>query len=68
LVEIDDLGRGVTFGRARQRARLSGSTGSVEFRVAAIVAWEDRLIHLQALYADVDEARAVAERLAQERG
>jgi hypothetical protein len=58
----------VTFGSARQRARLSGSTGSVEFWVAAVVAWEDGLIHLQALYADIDEARAVAERLAQERG
>ena len=67
LVEIGDLGHGVTFGIARQRARLSGSTGSVELRVALVVAWEDGLIHLQALHLDIDEARAAAERLAQER-
>jgi hypothetical protein len=67
LVEIGDLGYGVTFGIARQRARLSGSTGSVELRIAAVAAWEDGLIHLQALYTDIDEARAAAEWLAQER-
>ena len=63
-----DLGRGVTFGIARQRARLSGSTGSVELRIAAVAAWEDGLIHLDALYTDIDEARAAAERLAKDRG
>ena len=68
LVEIGDLGHGVTFGIARQRARLSGSTGSVELRIAAVAAWEDGLIHLDALYTDIDEARAAAERLAKDRG
>ena len=68
LVEIGDLGHGVTFGIARQQARLSGSTGSVELRIAAVAAWEDGLIHLDALYTDIDEARAAAERLAKDRG
>ena len=58
----------MTFGIARQRARLSGSTGSVELRIAAVAAWEDGLIHLDALYTDIDEARAAAERLAKDRG
>ena len=68
LVEFGDLGHGVTFGIVREQARLSGSTASVERRVATVVAWEDGLIHLQALYLDIDEARAAAERLAAERG
>jgi ketosteroid isomerase-like protein len=67
LVEFGDLGHGVTFGIARQRARPSGSTGSVELRVALVVAWDDGLIRLEALYTDLDEARAAAERLAKER-
>ena len=68
LVEIGDLGHGVTFGIARQRARLFGSTGSVELRIAVVIPWVDELSQRTTLYLDIDEARAAAERIAQERG
>jgi ketosteroid isomerase-like protein len=68
LVETGDLGHGVTFGIAHQRARLSGSTRSVEARVAAVVVWDDGKVVRNTMYADIDMARAAAERLAEERG
>jgi hypothetical protein len=70
-VEIDelrDLGHGVMFSAISQRGRLPGTTGWVEDRFIIVSAWVDGLIQRAATYSDPDEARADAERLAEERG
>jgi ketosteroid isomerase-like protein len=51
-----------------QRGRPPDSTGWVELRYAAVYTWRDGLIERATQYSDIDEARAAAERLAQERG
>src|SRR6266480_2951407 len=66
--EILDLGNGVVFGVARASGRPVGSTGRVENRVVIVAVWEEGLIVRGTTYTDIDEARAVAERLAEERG
>jgi ketosteroid isomerase-like protein len=66
--EISYLGNGVVFDVCRQRARPVGSVGFVEFRNARVALWVNGLIERMAVYTDIDEARAAAERLAEERG
>ena len=66
--EIHDLGNGVAFGVFLQRGRPAGSRGWVEFRDARVLLWADGLIERVNLFLDIDEARAAAERLAEERG
>jgi ketosteroid isomerase-like protein len=66
--EVRDLGNEVTFAVILQRARVVGSTGSVQLRYASVIEWRDGLIVRNTTYTDIDEARAVAERLAVERG
>jgi hypothetical protein len=66
--EVLDLGNGVIFGVERQTARPVGSTGYVHLRYAAVALWVEGLIERFTTYPDIDEARAAAERLAQERG
>ena len=66
-VEAHDLGNGVSFGVAVQRGRLLGSSGQLELRYAAVNEWEDGKIARITNYTDIDEARAAAERLTQER-
>jgi ketosteroid isomerase-like protein len=66
--ERGDLGSGVTFGAAVQRARPRGSTGWAQVRYGVVSTWVDGLIQWTRNYKDIDEARAAAERLAQERG
>jgi ketosteroid isomerase-like protein len=68
IEEFRDLGNGVTFDVILQRARPLGSSGFVEFRYAGVDAWMDGLIERVTAYLDIDEARAAAERLAEERG
>jgi len=51
-----------------QRGRPIGSTGEVHQRSARLVLMIDGLIVRLTSYTDVDEARAAAERLAQEQG
>jgi ketosteroid isomerase-like protein len=63
-----DLGSGVTFGVLVQRGRPHGSDAFVETRGAAVAVWRDGRIARATSYQDVDEARAAAERLAEERG
>ena len=65
--EIQDLGNGVTFAVLLQRARPAGSSGWVEFRDARVLLWADGLVERVNLFLDIDEARAAAERLAEER-
>jgi ketosteroid isomerase-like protein len=69
IEELRVLRNGVTYAILHQRGRLMGSSGFVELRYAAVAIWRDGLIERFTVYAtDIDEARAAAERLAQERG
>jgi ketosteroid isomerase-like protein len=65
---ILDLGNGVTFSVLLQKGRPVGSTGYVELRYMAVTTWVDGLIVRIANYTDIAQARAAAERLAEERG
>jgi len=67
LEEVRDLGNDVTFGVIRQQGRLVGS-GHVQLRNAMVNVWVDGVIVRTITGPDIDEARAVAERLAEERG
>jgi ketosteroid isomerase-like protein len=67
LEETLDLGHGVMFGVVRERARTKGSDAYVEARNAWVSLWEEGRVVRTTSYADIDEARAAAERLAQER-
>jgi ketosteroid isomerase-like protein len=66
--EISDRGNGVVFDVCRQRARPVGSIGFVEHRNARVAVWVNGLIERIEVYTDIEEARAAAERLVQERG
>jgi len=66
--EFVELGGGVTFAVMRQRARPRGSSGEVTIRYGSVITWDDGLVVGTTNYPDIDEARAAAERLAQERG
>jgi hypothetical protein len=52
----------------RASGRPVGSTGRLEYRLATAAVWEEGLIVRITAYTDIDEGRAAAERLAQERG
>ena len=70
-VEIEarrDLGNGVIFDVVVQHGRPRDSTGWVQFRYGNVSTVVDGLIERTTYYRDIDEARAAAERLAQERG
>ena len=70
-VEIEehlDFGSGVILSVARQRGRVVGSSGYVEFRYATVTLWADGVIAQVTLFTDIVEARAAAERLAESRG
>jgi ketosteroid isomerase-like protein len=66
--EIVDLGHGVVFSSIREDGRLAGSDSHVEQRRGWIFLWVRCMIERQAVYLDIDAARAVAERLTGERG
>ena len=66
--EIRDFGSAVTFAVILQQGRVVGSSGSVQLRYASVAEWRDGLMVRNTTYTDIDEARATAERLAQERG
>jgi ketosteroid isomerase-like protein len=66
--EFLDLGNGVTFSVALSKGRPVGSTGYIPFRYAVVSVWVEAKIKRFTTYTDIDEARAAAERLAQERG
>jgi ketosteroid isomerase-like protein len=68
LHDFHDVGNGTTYLMVRQRGRLKDSNGLVEVRHAAVQTWVDTLIARWTPYAHMDEARAVAERLARGRG
>jgi ketosteroid isomerase-like protein len=68
LEQFCELGNGVTFGVVLLRARLRGTGGVIELRYASVTTWAGGLIERSTLDTDLDEARAAAERLAEERG
>jgi len=65
--EIRDLGNGITLTVHKQKGRPVGSSGEVQLRYAAVGVWEDGKIARTTNYTDIDEARAAAERLAEDR-
>ena len=70
LEEILDLGNGVTLTVVNQRARPAGSSSSggyMQRQEALIGVWEQGMVTHATTYLDIDEARAAAERLAEER-
>ena len=65
--EILDLGNGAVLTVVTQTARPVGSTGSVRARLAVVSEWVEGTVVRASIYADMDEGRAAAERLAEER-
>jgi ketosteroid isomerase-like protein len=63
-----DLGNGVVFVVGRVDGRPAGSTGRVRERWAFTSVWAAGVVVRVMVDNDIDEARAAAERLAQERG
>ena len=66
--EIIDLGNGVTFAVVLITGRPAGSSGEVRIRYGSAASWTEAVIERLTSYMDIDQARAAAERLAQERG
>ena len=66
--EIRDLGGGVAFVVFVQRGRPPGSAGWVQVRSATVLTFADGVIERQTNSVDIDQVRAAAERLAEERG
>jgi ketosteroid isomerase-like protein len=65
--ETVDLGRGVLFSKVREVGRSAGSDGRVEQRRGWVTVWVGSKIVHYAVYDDLDEGRAAAERLAEQR-
>ncbi len=67
--EIVDFGNGIAFAAVRESGRPTGST--IDTRTHStygfVVVWIDGKIARMTAYPDIDEARAAAERLAEER-
>jgi len=68
LAEFVDLGNGMTFAVNRQRAVPLGSTAHVQVWEAHVTEWRDGLAVRITVYTDIAQARAAAERLAEEPG
>jgi ketosteroid isomerase-like protein len=66
--EIADLGNGVTYAVLSQKGRPVGSSGEVRVRFASVSLWVNGLAARVTNYSDIEQARAAAERLAEERG
>ncbi len=66
--EVVDLGHGVVFSRVWEDGRMAGSDSHVQQRRGWVVVWVEDVILRATAYLDIDEARAAAERLAEERG
>jgi ketosteroid isomerase-like protein len=66
--ELMDLGNGVVFSVAVNKGRPINSSAFVQWRQGSVLLMDGDLIGRIISYRDVDEARAAAERLAEERG
>jgi len=67
IEEIVNVGNGVILAVVRQGGRPAGSSGYVQFRFASVTEWTRDVVARVTPYTDIDEARAAAERLAEER-
>jgi ketosteroid isomerase-like protein len=67
IEEVIDLGNGVTFAVLVITGHPVGSGGELQGRFVVVGSWTEGVIEREARYVDTDEARAAAERLAQER-
>jgi ketosteroid isomerase-like protein len=67
IEENRNLGNGVTLAVTVARGRPVGSSGHVPFRFATVSVWVEDKITRFTTYTDIDQARAAAGRLAQER-
>jgi ketosteroid isomerase-like protein len=68
VTELHDLGNGIVFVLLTSEARIRGGEGVVTEHAAHIYESVDGLVVRVIDYRDIDEARAHAERLAEERG
>jgi len=68
LEKIQDLGNNVVFAVFFHAADLHGGGGSLRVRSSAVLDWGGGQLVGLTSYRDMDEARAAARRLAQERG
>jgi ketosteroid isomerase-like protein len=66
--EMHDLGGGVTLAVVVQGGRPAGGDASVQWRYAQVSEWVGGVAVRSTNYLDIGEARAAAERLAEERG
>jgi ketosteroid isomerase-like protein len=66
--QCHELGRGVVFSAMAGKGRLRGSSAEVHLRYAVVGAYVNGVVVRVTDYVDIDEARAAAERLAEERG
>ena len=66
--EARELGCGVVLAVFHQHGRPVGTSGFVQQRDCWVVVFGDGLIERATAYNDINEARAAAERLAEERG
>ena len=66
--ELLDLGKGVSFSVTVQKGRLVASSGYVQTRLASVVLRDGDLIVRIVSFLDINQPRAAAERLAEERG
>jgi hypothetical protein len=57
----------VTFSVVGQHARPAGSIGYVQARQASVIEWVGGMTARITVYTDIDEGRAAAERLAEQR-
>jgi ketosteroid isomerase-like protein len=66
--EMVDLGNGVVFAVASQHAHSAGSRSHLRLTSATVFVWAKGAVVRLTLDRDIGEARAAAERLAEERG
>jgi ketosteroid isomerase-like protein len=67
IEEISDMGNGVVLSLTSQSGRPGGVSGDVQMPVIGVTQWSDGKIVRTSFFMDADEARAAAERLAEER-
>jgi ketosteroid isomerase-like protein len=65
--EIADLGGGAVFALLLQRGRLAGSDAEVHVRYVQVSEWVGDVSVRSTFWTDIDEGRAAAERLAEQR-
>jgi hypothetical protein len=63
-----DLGNGIGLAVISQKGRPAGSSFEVRMQYAAVSVWVEDLVARITMYTDIDEGRAAADRLAEERG